>query len=244
MVALRIQTGPDTPPGTYDVLITGGSGSQSRADTIQLTVMAQRTDTFYPTGDTSITGYDYQNQNNGLATDLRLQTAPWYSHVLLQFSQQDIRNRIGTGEVVSATVKLYIETNFNNWPGGYYPGAWVDIHKLTVPWVEYLRLGYAHGATWNCAEDTDVSNAVPDCATQWNGGTYDSTIISSVRHQNGTTGWISFDVTDDVRSIVQGGSHYGWLVRKRNWTDSGSVDYTSIQGTSAYRPKLEVVVQE
>ncbi len=38
--------------------------------------------------------------------------------------------------------------------------------------------------------------------------------------------------------------HFGWLLRKRDSTASGSVDYTSIQGSASFKPRLEVTIDD
>ncbi len=187
---MHLCTTSGTPTGNATITVTGASGSQSRQDAVLLKVQTQTTDTFYPLGDTQVTGYEHLNENNGLATSMRIQHPARYSHVLLKFNQQDLRNTIGSGQVITATLKLYIETNFNNWPIG---GAIVDLRRMTTSWEEYVSGSPAQGATWNCAVDTNLGNTNPDCATQWSGGSYDSTTLSSVVHQNSMTGWINFD---------------------------------------------------
>src|SRR5262249_3186257 len=50
--------------------------------------------------------------------------------------------------------------------------------------------------------------------------------------------YVSFDVTADVAAFLSGTSNFGWLVRKQNELDAGTVDYTSREGTVAQRPRL------
>jgi hypothetical protein len=199
----------------------------------------QVTYTFYPIADTFLTGYEQLNSNNGLATNLRIQHPPRYSHAILKFSRSDIVNAIGTKQIVSANLKLYIETNFNNWGSG----SNVNVHRMTADWQEYISGTPPQGATWTCSVDTNLDNSNPNCTTQWNGGSYDANILSSVLHQNNQIGWKIFDVKSDVQAIQSGSNHYGWLLRKPSTSNNGSVDYTSIQGPAAYKPKLEVIVE-
>ncbi|HSE41181.1 MAG TPA: DNRLRE domain-containing protein [Acidobacteriota bacterium] len=198
---------------------------------------AQVTHTFYPIGDTFIKD-NGQNENEGLNTSLRLQQPDRSSHILLKFSQSNILNVIGSSQVVSANLKLYIETNFNNWGSG----SSVDVHRMTEGWEEYISGSPAQGATWNCSVDLNLGNTQPNCTMQWEGGSYESTVLSSVFHQNGQTGWKVFNVTNDVQLIQNGSTHYGWLLRKPNPANQGSLDYTSIQGSASYKPRLEVIV--
>jgi hypothetical protein len=113
----------------------------------------QTTYTFYPRQDTyvdgTITGPNNFNTNFGVNTNLTLKTT---TNVLIAFSQDELTLTLRTQHVVSATLQMYIETNFNNWRTGTY----VDAHRLSVDWVET-------GATWNCANDSDTSNLIADC---------------------------------------------------------------------------------
>jgi hypothetical protein len=198
----------------------------------------QTTYTFYPVGDTFVAttttgGSQIPNQNEGLNTHLRIQHPSGISHVLLKFSQQSILTAIGTNHVVSANLKLYVETNFNNWG----TGATVDVHRLSVDWGETT-------ATWNCHIDTNLGNTSPDCDDVWEGGFYDEYISASSLYQNGQTGWKTYDVTTDIQILQNESDHFGWLIRKRDPAAAGSVDYTSVQGTSLLKPRLEVTVND
>ena len=73
------------------------------------------TSTVYSTGDTFITGDGHTNDNNGTNTTLKIKhPSSGYSHVLVKFSQSDISAAIGSATLVSAKLRLYIETNYNN----------------------------------------------------------------------------------------------------------------------------------
>lgn len=195
----------------------------------------QTTYTFYPTADTFLTGSEHINENEGLNTHLRIQHPTRFSNVILKFSQQDLINTIGSNyeRIVSATLKLYIETNFNNWGSG----AYVDVYRIDNDWQET-------SSTWACPVDSNLGNTNPDCDEQWNGGYFDDYLSASLLHQNSQIGWKNFDVTTDVQLFLNGLDHYGWLLRKRDFNAGGSVDYTSIQGTAANKPRLEVVVDD
>lgn len=195
--------------------------------------------TFYPVADTFISsttsGSSAQmNQNYGSNTYLRIQNPTSFSHVMLKFSQSDLLTTLRGKKINSATLQVYIETNFNNWGIG---GSYVDAHQISYDWDELA-------ATWNCDVDSNTANTSADCADLWTGGFYEPYITDSVLHQNSQTGWKSFNVTSDVQIMINDEEHYGWLLRKRNSTDGGSVDYTSIQGNSILKPKLVVITDD
>ena len=176
--------------------------------------------TFLPRGDSYV---DEANTslNYGTNTNLRIKGTT-KSNALVQFSQSEILASIGTQHVVSATLKLYVESNFNGWGSGTY----MDAHRVSAEWDET-------SVTWSCANT--------DCEDLWQGGYYEDYISDSVFQQNSQTGWSSFNVTSDVQLLQNGFTHYGWLIRKRDYSNLGSLDYTSVQGTSVLKPQLVVV---
>lgn len=186
--------------------------------------------TLYSSGDSYITGDSHNNENNGSSPNLRLKHPPGFSHILVRFSQSGISSAVGSGTLVSAKLRMYIETNFNNWGSGTN----VDVHRITQDWTEL-------GVTWNCPIDTDLGNTNPNCSTQWAGGTYVTPQTNTVFQAN-TTGWAEWDVTADVQAFLSGTSNYGWLIRKRSSSASGSLDYTSREGNALYTPRLVVTV--
>ena len=189
--------------------------------------------TFYSYGDNFVKGYSNNNENEGLNANLKIQHGDRFSNVLVHFSESEILTTIGQQHVKSAKLELFLETNYGNWGSG----AWLDAHRMIVEWTET-------GSTWNCASDTNLENNDPDCDDLWAGGYYEPFISDSLFHQNGETGWKSYDVTGDVQLFQGGVSDFGWLIRKRNYSDSGSLDYTSIQGNATRKPRLVVVVDD
>lgn len=150
-----------------------------------------------------------QNTNVGSKTFVKISDD--ITHVLVKFSQTEIDNAIGSKRLISAKLELFIETNFNTWPGG---GELVDVHRLTEDWTEL-------GSTWNCSNDTNTANSIADCTVDWDGGSRDATPTVSVLHQNNQTGWKSFDVTTDVDAFVYGTANYGWVIKKKDLNGDG-----------------------
>jgi hypothetical protein len=111
---------------------------------------------------------------------------------------------VGGGSLASAQLQLYIGSNPGNWGP---TGRTVDLYRLDAGWVE-------RAVTWNCADDAMPTNATPDCATQWNGGTMKDDATDSVVITDASSGWVHFDVTADVLAFLAGGADDGWLIRK------------------------------
>jgi hypothetical protein len=173
-----------------------------------------------------------QNQNRGSLTYLRVRSSG-SNRALVQFDANSVSAAATGMTLVSAKVRLYIETNGDNWGSSGRP---VDIHGLAVPWTE-------PGSTWNCAHDTNLANSSPDCSPTWGGGTFQVTPSDSIVHSNGQLGWVEWDVTSDVQAVIASpGTSYGWIVKLANEGQSGHVNYTSRDGATNH-PTLVLTLQ-
>lgn len=172
------------------------------------------------------------NQNQGQNSVLQIQQSGG-NRALVRMDPLAITAAVGIGSLVSATLELYA-TSSGNWGSA---GRTVDLHRLTAGWTEA-------GVTWNCAADTIPSNSQPNCAAQWAGGTFEPEASDSVLHINTTSGYVQYNVTEDVRSFLAGTApNYGWLAKLADETSSGNVDYVSREGLSTRRPRLVLVVE-
>jgi hypothetical protein len=125
------------------------------------------------------------------------------------------------------------------WGIGPIDDGTIDAHPLladfaegnsenaSLPWGGIVR-GSGQGATWRCAVDTDIANFRRDCDTRWNGGTFGPATAPGVRHADGLTGEVIWDVTADVQAGVS-----AWLVRKTREFETGTVDYYSREAAVA-----------
>jgi len=170
------------------------------------------------------------NQNQGTEPIVRVQQSG-NNRALVQFDPQALSTALAGATLVSASLELHVQENGRNWGT---QGRTVDVHRLTAPWTET-------GATWSCPADTNLSNSQPDCAAQWNGGSFAAAPTASVLHTKDLAGWVSFDVTADVAAFLSGTPNRGWLVKKTNEGQSGRMDYDSRQGTAGEGPRLVVV---
>jgi hypothetical protein len=170
------------------------------------------------------------NRNFGAEPILRLRQGG-QNRSLVRFDPQSLSTALSGATLVSASLELHIEKNGRNWGK---QGRTVDAHWMTAAWTET-------GATWNCASDSNTPNGQPDCAGQWNGGSFTAAPTASVLHTRDLAGWVSFDVTADVAAFISGTPNQGWLIKKTDEKKSGRVDYDSRQGTAGERPRLAVV---
>jgi hypothetical protein len=176
--------------------------------------------------DTYLRGGGGANSNEGGATFLRIQRTG-SNRALVRFDPAAIGAAVSGGTLQSASLELFIETNDGNWGSGRE----VDVHRVTTSWTE-------SGATFNCPDDANPANGEPDCPLPWNGGSFASTPSATLVQTNGATGTVSFDVTADVLAFLAGGPHFGWLIKKRDEGQNGSVEYTSRQGVAGREPRL------
>jgi hypothetical protein len=177
------------------------------------------------TADTTIKK-DSPNQNFGAQKTLVLKEGG--TCVLVRFDPAAIAEAVGGGSLASAQLQLYIGAKAANWGP---TGRTVDAYRLDAAWVE-------RAATWNCGDDTNLANAVPDCATQWNGGTIEGDASDTVVLTNASGGWIQFDVTADVQAFLAGTADEGWLIQKTDEGQAGRVDLVSREGTAGQGPRL------
>jgi hypothetical protein len=189
--------------------------------------------TFLSIGDTYLKE-GQPNKNQGTEGILRIRQSG-QNRSLVQFDQNAISSFVGTRSVTSATLRVYISLNSNNWGAS---GRDVGVHRLTSSWTEL-------GATWNCPDDTNTGNNSPD-GVQWEMNNvslwpFVSTASDIVVHTNGLVGWIEFDVTADVQGFLSGNPNYGWLIKKTNEGQSGSVEYSSKDGANP--PELIITAQ-
>jgi hypothetical protein len=172
------------------------------------------------------------NQNQGQDVLLHVQQSG-HNRVLVQMDSAAIVAAVGSGSLASASLELFV-TGSTGWGTA---GRTVDLHRMTASWTE-------NGATWNCAVDSIPTNSQPNCTTQWDGGTFDDEASDSVLHLNTTSGFVQWNVTDDVQAFLAGTPNYGWLAKLSDETLGGNVDYASWQGsTAAQRPRLVLVVE-
>ena len=172
------------------------------------------------------------NKNQGTETILSIQDSG-NSRALIKFDQAQIAATIGSAPLTSAKLRLKIVANGNNWGTS---GRGVAAHRMTATWTET-------GVTWNCANDTKPSNSTPDC-TQWsmtNSGAWPflAAPTSVAILQNNQTGFVEWDVTADVQAFMSGSAtNFGWILKKADESKSGSVDYSSKQGSAV--PQLVI----
>lgn len=170
------------------------------------------------------------NQNRG--SDPTLQLAG-DGRVLVRFDQTAISAAVGSGRLVSASLELFVHSANGSWGPDGRP---IEAHLVTAGWTEA-------GVTWNCAIDTSPANNKPDCATRWDGGSFDDDATDSVVETAAEHVWVPFDVTADVATFLGGTPNQGWLIVKADDDQSGKADYGSREGTAAERPRLVLLVE-
>jgi RHS repeat-associated protein len=218
--------GPSPSAATLRLLVVLGVAllPPARAAWAQATTLYATADTYLKSG--------AANQNVGSETVLRVQSSG-NNRALVRFDHAAIAAAVGSGSIVSATLELYVASNGNNWGS---TGRTVDVHRLSANWTEA-------GATWSCPVDSNPSNSSADCSPTWGGGSFAAPPTASVVHANGLTGWVQFDVAEDVAAFLSGTPDHGWILKKTDESASGEVQYTSLQGTAAQRPRLVLVVE-
>jgi hypothetical protein len=174
---------------------------------------------------------------------------------MVSFNQDEILDAAQGRTLQSATLRLYIEHNGNNWGPN---GRTIDLHRLLDDWIEgngfndkptsmstsqfndLKTRGTGLGVTWKCATDNEINNQQTDCSTQWDGSTFyqlptDTITIFKNNPPTGTVktvGWIEFDVTSDLETFLTTGQNYGWIVKKTEEGATGLVEFTTGEAAS------------
>ncbi len=171
------------------------------------------------------------DQNVGTQKTLALREGG--HRVLVRFDPAAIAAAVASGSLASAQLRLYVGQNPSSWGP---TGRTVDVYRLDAAWVETA-------ATWDCADDTNLANAAPDCPTPWNGGTTEDDTTDTILVTDATTGWIQFDVTADVQAFLAGTADDGWLLQKTDEGQAGRLDLVSREGTPGLGPQLVLLSQ-
>jgi len=157
--------------------------------------------------------------------------------IVLRFSEDRIRQLLGDGELVAATLRLSQVSRHGR--------ARRAIRPLTDPFVEGngnradADRGTGTGATWNCAEDADISDHVEECLQHWSRSTFDprpggrwndgaqKRLAARRAHHDWRTGQVSWDVSEDVRSGI-----HAWLIRTPHRKSRRHSAYHSREGAA------------
>ena len=203
------------------------------------------------------------NTNEGVNTMMRVRDSG-NNRALVLFDQNEILAAAQGRTLLSATLRLYIEENGNNWGPN---GRTIDVHRLLADWTEgngfndkpesmplsqfnaIKTRGDGLGVTWKCATDTEINNQQTNCSPQWNGATFNLTPTNTItifkdNPPTGTVktvGWIEFDVTSDLQTFLSNTEpNYGWIVKKTEEGAPGIVEFTSDE-SPANTPELVLV---
>ncbi len=206
--------------------------------------------TFNASSDTYVrSGQDNHNYGAGIFMNLQSSGS---NRSLVKFDQSELQNAIGSGTVLSATLKLTITDNGNNWG----TGRTVDVHRLIADWAEGTGTensrGTGNGATWNCAIDSLIENQSKNCSgsTEWEMGQpnnpnvhpWNATATDTKTITNNQSGVVEFDVTSDVASFMNGSNtNYGWLLKKTNEGQNGQVSFGTRESSAV--PELIITYQ-
>lgn len=175
------------------------------------------------------------NANQGMETVLTVQTGG-KNRSLVSFDHSAIATAVGTKTVLSARLRVYVLANLGLWDP-LNPG--VSVRRMITDWTEL-------GATWKCPNDTNTGNSQPD-GSQWemdNASMWPFLAMATdtVMFNDTTSGWVEFDVTDDLQQFLnQSVSNFGWIIKKDNEGITGGVQFSAREGTNP--PELVIVAQ-
>ena len=182
-----------------------------------------------------------QNNNEGSNPVLKIMgTGPTNNRVLISFNHEDILEVTKDKHLVSATLKLFVQGNNQNWGDGQL----IDIHSLQTDWKEGNmqdeKSGIFHnteGVTWNCPDTSD-------CLDTWTGGMYSEVPTDSIWISNQVENyWIKFDVTNDILEFQSADESFGWILMKNNEDSKGQINISSKESQNNV-PELVLVFSD
>ncbi len=153
---------------------------------------------------------------------------------------------VGTNGLISATLKFTVAANAT-WTGG----DTITVRRLnsgtTANWTEGPGLGadsnvVGTGATWNQSTDGNLNNTTKS-GTAWTaaGALSDVQAVTATAVNPGSNPVAGTVVSFDVITDVQNGISNGWIIYKTNEASSGTITFTSSEGTIATAPTLVLV---
>lgn len=172
-----------------------------------------------------------QYSNEGSNDVMRVMgTGPTNNRALVAFEESQIQSYTQGKTIQSAKLRLYVVSNDQRWDSGHT----IDAHLLTADWLEgtgsnapFSPIQSQKGVTWDC------SNDLSNCQSSWNGGAFiespsDSVTISNEVQEK----WIEFDVTKDVKGLVDGTENYGWIILKSDEDSSGRINFAAKESSN------------
>jgi len=183
-----------------------------------------------------------QNSNEGSNHVLKIMgTGPTNNRAMVSFNQADILDVTQGRTLASATLKLYIQGNNQNWGDGQL----INIHSLESNWKEGTGLNHnaggffnsGEGVTWNCSVNSN-------CNDEWNGGNYNQVPTDSVWISNQVEDyWIKLDVTKDILDNQLTEENFGWILMKSNEDSEGQINIASRE-SQLHIPELVLVFSD
>jgi hypothetical protein len=182
-----------------------------------------------------------QTSNEGSSNVLKIMgTGPTNNRALVSFNQADILDVSEDRTLVSATLKLYIEGNNQNWGEGQQ----INIHSLETKWQEGTGLNQytsgffnSEGVTWDCSGNSN-------CTDEWNGGLYNKVPTDSVWISNQVEDyWVKLDVTKDILNNQLSEESFGWIIMKSDENSEGQINISSRESQS-HIPELVLVFSD
>ena len=182
-----------------------------------------------------------QNSNEGSNHVLKIMgTGPTNNRAMVSFDQADILDVAHGRNLESATLKLYIEGNNQNWGDGQL----INIHSLEANWQEGTGLNQytagfnsEDGVTWNCSVNSK-------CNDEWNGGYFNQIPTDSVWISNQVENyWIKADVTNDILDHQLDDESFGWILMKSDEDSEGQINISSRE-SQLHIPELVLVFSD
>ena len=183
-----------------------------------------------------------QNSNEGSNPVLKIMgTGPTNNRAMVSFNHADILDVIQDRTISSATLKLYIEGNNQNWGDGQL----INIHKIESKWQEGTGFNHNSGIFFNPSDGVSWDCPVnSNCNDKWNGGLFEQVPTGSVWISNQVEDyWIKIDVTKDILEYQKVDENFGWIIMKSEEDSNGQINIASRESQS-HIPELVLVFSD
>ncbi len=163
-----------------------------------------------------------KNENFGTELTLNLVTSA-KNRLLVEFADATVSDAKAFLDATGGTVLLTLTIAVNS--GDWGPeGRTIDVHRMKQGWT-------GGGATWNCPDDTDLTNNQPDC-TPWDvsksgPNPWEATPTATATITTGESGDLHWDITDDIVAWSDASANFGWVIKRTNEEEEGGVSFHS-----------------
>jgi hypothetical protein len=203
---------------------------------------AQQIPLLYTTTDDTYVSSNQPNTNYGSEDYLKVSRLWGENRALFKFNLDGTKQLF---DIVNNPVMGTYYIDCNHWYNVLSINLNVNLTQVeSCPWGCDLYLYTSVGnfsqdlVTWNCPNDLNLNNFLPDCYSEWHGGAYTrDDLIGVVTVYEGQSGLLSFDITSIKDTLVKPFLNISFVITMEHSvgtvliasSESGSPAYVSVE---------------